>query len=170
MKLTEFLRKQLDREAPISERVLARVPEGKGEWKPHEKSMGLGYLSYLVAAMPSWIDMAINKDELDLNPPGGGSQYKPSSAMTRAELKAFHDDSVAKAKAALAGTTDDFLMTPWRLLVAGKVVQESPRHAVVADTFTHLAHHRGQLTVYLRLNGEPVPSVYGPTADDKSFG
>ena len=170
MKLTEFLQKQLDREAPISERVLARVPEGKGEWKPHEKSMGLGYLSYLVAAMPSWIDMAINKDELDLNPPGGGSQYKPNNAMTRAELKAFHADSVAKAKAALQGTTDDFLMTPWRLLVAGKVVQESPRHAVVADTFTHLAHHRGQLTVYLRLNGEPVPSVYGPTADDNSFG
>jgi uncharacterized damage-inducible protein DinB len=89
---------------------------------------------------------------------------------TRVALVKALDDAVAKGRASLARTNDDFLMTPWKLLVGGNVVQESPRHAVIADTFTHLAHHRGQLTVYLRLNEEQVPSVYGPSADVKSFG
>jgi uncharacterized damage-inducible protein DinB len=90
--------------------------------------------------------------------------------LTSRELLRSHEESVAKARAALRGTTDAFLMTPWRLLVATRVVLEAPRHVVIADTFTHLAHHRGQLTVYLRLNGATVPSVYGPSADDKTFG
>jgi uncharacterized damage-inducible protein DinB len=170
MTISELFAEQLEREAAISRRVLEHVPEGRGEWKPHEKSMALGYLSYLVAAMPSWIEMTIAKDELDLNPPAGKSQFKPRNDMSRAELRKLNDESAAKALAALRGTTDGHLKTPWRLLVAGKVVSESPRRVVIADTFTHLAHHRGQLTVYLRLNGEMVPSVYGPSADDKSFG
>jgi uncharacterized damage-inducible protein DinB len=169
MKMTEFFAGQVEREAAINRRVLERAPEGKGEWKPHEKSMTLGYLSFLVASMPSWVEMAIRRDELDLNPPGG-SQFKARSDMSRRELVATHDDAVTKALAALRETNDDHLMTIWKLLVATKVVQESPRHIVIADTFTHLAHHRGQLTVYMRLNGEKVPSIYGPTADDRSFG
>jgi uncharacterized damage-inducible protein DinB len=170
MKLIELFAGQLEREAVISRRVLEHAPEGKGDWKPHEKSMGLGYLSFLVASMPIWVDMAISRDELDLYPTSGRSQFNPRSDMSRKELRAAHDEGVAKSLAALRGTTDDFLKTPWRLLVRGNVVQESPRHVVIADTFTHLAHHRGQLTVYMRLNGEKVPSVYGPTADDKTFG
>jgi uncharacterized damage-inducible protein DinB len=169
MKLTELFATILDREAPICRRVLERVPEHKADWKPHAKSMPLGYLSGLVASMPSWIALAIEQDELDLNPPGG----KPPNSEpldTRAALVKALDDAVAKGRASLARTNDDFLMTPWKLLVGGNVVQESPRHAVIADTFTHLAHHRGQLTVYLRLNEEQVPSVYGPSADVKSFG
>ena len=169
MKITELFAAQMEREAAINRRVLERVPEGKGDWKPHEKSMTLGYLSFLVASMPSWVEMAIKRDELDLNPPGG-SQFKARSDMSRSELRAAHDDAVAKALSALRGTSDDYLMTTWKLLVATKVVQEAPRHEVIEDTYTHLAHHRGQLTVYLRMNGEKVPSVYGPTADDKSFG
>jgi uncharacterized damage-inducible protein DinB len=117
-----------------------------------------------------WVDMAISRDELDLYPQSGKSEFKPRSDMSRKELRATHDESVAKSLAALEKTNDEFLMTPWRLLVGGKVVQDQPRHIVIADTFTHLAHHRGQLTVYMRLNGEKVPSVYGPTADDKTFG
>lgn len=169
MRLTELFTTVLDREAPICRRVLEQVPEHKADWKPHAKSMPLGYLSGLVASMPSWIALAIEQDELDLNPPGG----KPLNSEpldTRAALVKALDDAVAKGRAALARTNDDFLMTPWKLLVGGNVVQESPRHAVIADTFTHLAHHRGQLTVYLRLNEEQVPSVYGPSADVKSFG
>jgi uncharacterized damage-inducible protein DinB len=169
MKLTDFFLAQLEREAELSPRALARVPEGRTDWKPHEKSMPFGYLSTLVATMPSWIAMMIEQDELDLSPPGGGGYSPPQPSNSRELLKA-HEDSVAKAKEALRRTTDDHLMTPWRLLVSGKVVMEQPRHVVIADTFTHLAHHRGQLTVYLRLLGAPVPSIYGPSADEKTFG
>ena len=168
MNWTEFFSAQLEREAPISKRVLEQVPEGRPDWKPHEKSMPFGYLSQLVATMPSWVAMAILQDELDLNPPGGAG-YKPPATDTAARLLAAHEDSVAKARAALRGTTDAHLATPWKLLAAGRVVMEQPRHVVIADTFTHLAHHRGQLTVYLRLNGATVPSVYGPSADEARF-
>jgi uncharacterized damage-inducible protein DinB len=168
MKLTELFSALLDREAPICRRVLERVPERKPDWKPHEKSMPLGYLSGLVASMPTWIAMEIEQDTLDLNPPGG-KPMQSAPLDTRAGLVDALDDAVAKARKALAKTNDEFLATPWKLLVGGNVVQEAPRHVFIADTFTHLAHHRGQLTVYLRLNEEAVPSVYGPSADEQKF-
>jgi uncharacterized damage-inducible protein DinB len=168
MTITDLFTGQLEREAAISRRVLERVPAGKGDWKPHEKSMTFGYLAFLVATMPSWVEMAITRDELDLNP-AGGSQFKPRSDLTPSELATQHDAAVTSAARALAGTSDEFLMTTWKLLVSGRIVSEMPRHVVIADTFTHLAHHRGQLTVYLRLNDAAVPSIYGPSADDRRF-
>ena len=159
---------QLEREGPRTRRVLERVPEGRDEWKPHEKSMPLGRLAMLVATMPSWIPMVIQRDDLDLNPPGG-STFRQAPLRTPAELVAAHDKAIADAREALRTVTNEHLMKPWRLLVSGKVVSEEPRHVVLHDTLMHLSHHRGQLTVYLRLNGAQVPSVYGPTADDPSF-
>jgi uncharacterized damage-inducible protein DinB len=168
MKLNGFYAAQLEREAPISRRVLAQVPEGRSDFKPHEKSMPFGYLSELVATMPDWITMTVRQDELDLRPPGGPA-FTPPRTDTRAALLAAHEDAVARAQAALRETADEHLATPWKLLVGGQVVMEQPRSLVIADTFTHLAHHRGQLTVYLRLLGATVPRVYGPSADETGF-
>ena len=168
MAITELFIKLLETEAPISRRVLEQVPEGKPDWKPHDKSMPLGYLATLVASMPAWIAMMIRQDSLDLRPTSGAG-YKPPATDTRAKLLAAADDSVKQALEALRSTDDKFLETKWQLLVGGHVVDESPRHMAIASTFTHLAHHRGQLTVYLRLNDAKVPSVYGPSADDRTF-
>jgi uncharacterized damage-inducible protein DinB len=168
MKMTDLFKAQLDREVTITRRALENVPEGKPDWKPHPKSMPLGYLSTLVANMPGWVAMAIKQDELDLYPKDGKSKAPPVVG-TRSELLKALDESAGRSRDALASTDDAFLITPWRLLVGGKVVMEAPRHVVIEDTFTHLAHHRGQLTVYLRLNEMKVPSIYGPTADDQQF-
>ncbi len=168
MTLTDFFAAQLEREADRCRRALERVPEGRNDWKPHERSMPLGYLATLVATMPSWVGMAVTRDELDLAPPGA-EPYRPPEWRAVSELLATLDESVAAARAALGDTTDAHLLTPWRLLVAGRVVMEEPRRVVIGDTFAHLAHHRGQLTVYLRLNGAPVPALYGPSADDQTF-
>ena len=168
MKLTELFKGELDREAVITRRALERVPEGRAEWKPHEKSMPLGRLAGLVATMPGWITMMIERDDLDLNPPGG-SGYSQPPLRTPQELVQALEKEVAGARAALESTTEEHLLKPWRLLVAGKVVAEQPRHIMLRDSINHLAHHRGQLTVYLRLNDVPVPAIYGPSADDARF-
>jgi uncharacterized damage-inducible protein DinB len=165
--MTELFSAQLEREAPGTRRALERVPEGRDDWKPHEKSMQLGYLATLISGMPGWFAMMIRQDELDLNPTGGS--WKAPEPRTNRELLEAFDKAVADARDAFASTTDDHLMTNWRLLVAGRVVADKPRHVNIADTFGHLAHHRGQLTVYLRLLGVPVPSIYGPSADDARF-
>jgi uncharacterized damage-inducible protein DinB len=161
MKLTDMLLAQLEREVASTRKSVERVPEGKPDWKPHPKSMPLGYLSNLVASMFGWIALMIEKDYLDLA--AGGNR---PSASTGADRLALFDKSVADARAALSNTTDEHLMTPWQLRMGDKVLDEKPRYIMIADTFSHLAHHRGQLSVYLRLNDQPVPSIYGPTADE----
>ena len=169
MMMTEWFLKELESEAQKSRRVLEQVPTGKRDWKPHERSMSFGYLSDLVANIFGWVGMAITMDELDVAPKDG-PKYKPVPLNTSAERVAALDKAVAQARAALEQTTDAHLETPWRLLAAGQLAFEQPRHQVIRDTFLHSAHHRGQMTVYLRLLGAKVPSVYGPTADDQSFG
>jgi uncharacterized damage-inducible protein DinB len=161
MKMTELFLAQLEREAPITRKAVERVPEGRNDWKPHPRSMLFGYLAALVASMPSWIAMAIERDELDLG--AGGAQ---SAVATSRELLEVFDKSAASARRALSSSNDEHLMTPWVLRHGQRVLSRQPRYVVVGDVFTHLAHHRGQLTVYLRLNDRPVPSIYGPTADE----
>jgi uncharacterized damage-inducible protein DinB len=169
MKLTDYFLAELDSEAAISRRVLERVPDGRYDWKPHASSMGFGYLAELVARIPSWASMAIDRDELELRGTGGGSSQM-APLHTSSELVAELEKVTAGAKASLSKTTDDHLMTPWRLMMAGKAVLEQPRYLVIRDLFNHAAHHRGQLSVYLRLNGAKIPSIYGPSADDQRFG
>jgi uncharacterized damage-inducible protein DinB len=168
MTMADRFQAQLDAEAKRTRRALERVPSGRDDWKPHEKSMPLGRLAMLVARMPSWVSLIVNQAELDLNPPGG-SNVDQRPLRTAEELVKAHDECVADAHKALSGASDEVLAKPWRLLVSGHTVSEEPRHIVVRDTFAHLAHHRGQLTVYLRLNDVPVPAIYGPSADDTSF-
>jgi uncharacterized damage-inducible protein DinB len=172
MKLTEFFLDQLKTEAAASRKAVERVPDGRADWKswkPHEKSMEMGYLAMLVASMPSWIDMIIGRDELDIAPKGPGA-FKPPEFQTGRDLALACDGATEKARKALEGTNDDYLMTKWKLLAAGRVVDEPVRYRAVRDVFTHMAHHRGQLTVYLRLTDAKVPSIYGPSADEKTFG
>ena len=168
MKLTELVLAELESEAARSRRALEQVPEGKHDWKPHERSMVFGYLADMVANMPSWVAMVINQDELDINPPGG-SQMRREPMNTSAAFVAALDKAMATARTALTKTTDEHLMTKWRLLAGGKVASESSRYVMIRDTINHWAHHRGQMTVYLRLMGAKVPALYGPSADDQHF-
>ena len=169
MNMTQWFLTELESEAAKSRRVLEQVPAGQRDWKPHERSMPFGYLSDLTANILSWVGMAITLDELDIAPKDGSSR-RPTPVATSAEWVAALDAAVAQAREALQKTTDTHLATPWRLLAAGNLAFEQPRLHVIRDTFLHSAHHRGQMTVYLRLLGSKVPSVYGPTADDRSFG
>jgi uncharacterized damage-inducible protein DinB len=167
MTLTQQFLDQLDRETSRTRSVLENMPKGKDDWKPHPKSMSLLQLGGLVASMPSWIALIIGKDELDINPPAGKGQYHPPPADGLVQAL---DKAASDGRAALSGTTDEYLLnTKWKLLSGGKVVSEPVRHIVVADTFCHLAHHRGQLTVYQRLLDQKVAATYGPSADDTHF-
>jgi uncharacterized damage-inducible protein DinB len=168
MKLTEFFLEELEREVERSRRALAAVPDGKYDWKPHEKSMIFGYLANMVATIPSWLVMEIDQDELDVAPKDG-PKFTPQKLDTADELIKALDESAKAARASLEKTNDEHLKTSWRLLAGGNVVMEVPRYEAFQDTMHHWAHHRGQMTVYLRLLGAKVPSIYGPSADDQEF-
>jgi uncharacterized damage-inducible protein DinB len=167
MKLNELLAAELDREAVSTRKVLERVPEGKNDWKPHEKSMPLGYLATIVATIPSWLEMVVRMDEIDINPPGG-SKYKSPDWSTRKELLDSFEASLKKGREVLKATSDDHLLnTRWRLLSGGKELSNQTRYEAVRDSvLNHMAHHRGQLTVYLRMNDGKIPVIYGPSGDE----
>jgi uncharacterized damage-inducible protein DinB len=169
MKMTELFLAELEREVRRSRHALEQVPTNSRDWKPHEKSMPLGYLGDMVATIPSWIAMIVKQDELDIAPKGG-SQFRPPASTTSDEYIKVLEKAADEARAALTGTDDEFLQTRWKLLAGGQVVSETSRHEMIRDTINHWAHHRGQMTVYLRLLGAKVPALYGPSADDKSFG
>lgn len=167
MTLTELFAAEVEREAVRTRKALEQVPTDRDAWVPHPKSMPLGRLAGLVASMFSWVSLIIDQDELNLTPPAGAGTYQQPATS---ELVKVMDGHVAKAREALAKTTDDYLLTTnWKLIAGGNVVMDQPRHIVLRDTLNHLAHHRGQLTVYLRLCDRTVPAIYGPSADDKQF-
>ena len=154
---------EFDLEMGSTRRVLERVPDDRGEWKPHEKSFPLGHLAQLIAWMPGWITRTLREPTIDL---AGGSGY---SIEPTASLVEQFDANVREARAALESVTGVALDAPWSLTRGEQVLMTSPRGIAVRGHLNHLIHHRGQLTVYLRLVDVPLPQVYGPTADDRGF-
>ena len=166
MELSSYFLQLLEREAAANRRVLERVPEGRNSWKPHERSMEMGYLAALVASMPRWIAMMIETDELNLDKPEA-QRFRTKGQDSTAELLKLSDESKAAAEIALRNTDEGHLARSWKFVMGGKAIKEGPRSQQIADMFTDMAHHRGQLTVYLRLNEAKVPAIYGPSADER---
>ena len=154
---------ELEAEAAATRKCIERVSESLYEWRPHEKSMNMGYLTHLVAEIPNWITDMIVKSEIDL------AIYPHFKASSSEDLVKHFDKNMAGAKKALANVTNEQLNEPFYLKVNGKVVHTSSKKENISSSINHMVHHRGQLTVYLRLNNIPVPSIYGPSADDKAF-
>ncbi len=166
MAMNQALLGEFDHEMANTRKALQRVPEEKLDWKPHAKSFSMGALAAHIAFIPQWAKMTMETPQFDLNPPGG-RQVQPPAYKSRAELLAAFDQGVSEARAAIAAATDQSLSAPWSLLSGGQNVFTMPRVAVLRSMiFNHLIHHRGQLTVYLRLNDVAVPPLYGPTADE----
>jgi len=161
MSIGQSMIAEFDQEMATTRRVLERVPSEKNTWKPHEKSFSIGHLAQLVARMPGWIPMTVNHSKLDL------SQSTPYSYETTNALLADFDRNVREARDALANVSDEQMHQPWALTMGDKTLMSLPRGVVVRQNINHLVHHRAQLTVYLRLLDIPVPSVYGPTADER---
>jgi uncharacterized damage-inducible protein DinB len=165
MTIAESLLPEFDREMATTRKVLECVPEAQAAWKPHPKSTPLGGLAAHLANLPGFAIMALNQTEFDFNPPDGSGIAPPRFESTDAALTTF-DDNVAKARAALASASDADIMTMWALKNAGNEIFSMPRLAVLRTAvLSHVIHHRGQMSVYLRLLDVPVPQVYGPTAD-----
>ncbi len=170
MGLSASLLPEFDNEMVSTRRTLERVPHEKSDWKPHEKSMAMGDLATHLCNIPTWVGYTIDQDSLDLAPEG---QPLPSaeSPSSQAELLATFDANVIKARATIAEASDQELFKPWTLLSNGQTIMTLPKVAVLRGfVMNHLIHHRAQLGVYLRLNDIPVPSVYGPSADENPFG
>jgi uncharacterized damage-inducible protein DinB len=142
-------------------RVLERVPDDKPDWKPHPKSFSIAHLAQLVSWLPGWIGQTLTSTELDLATGGGYSNQRTESLLTS------FDESVRTSREAIALATDADYDVPWSLKMRVNVLFTAPRRVIVRQHISHLSHHRGQLTVYLRLLDVPVPSVYGPTADEQ---
>lgn len=168
MTIAETLLPEFDAEMATTRRLLERVPSDKGEWKPHAKSFSLGHLAQLVSWMPGWIANTVTKTELDLAP-GGGGRNPYSYEKTETLLSGF-DKNVAEARAGIARSTDPDFDVKWSLKFGDRVVMTQARGPQVRQHISHLIHHRGQLTVYLRLLDVPLPMVYGPTADERMPG
>jgi uncharacterized damage-inducible protein DinB len=164
MSIAESLLPEFDREMGVTRRLLERLPDDQFAWKPHDKSMTLGRLAEHLAELPEWARVSIVDKGIDMGtgrPPG---YVAPAS---RAAVLAMFDKNVAGARAALSGRTDAELMATWTLKAQGKVVFTMPKAMVLRGfVMNHTIHHRGQLSVYLRLHNIPVPSMYGPSADE----
>lgn len=164
MTIAEALLPEFDREMRVTRRLLERVPDGQFAWKPHDKSMTLGRLVEHLAQLPEWATLTIAQNGIEMGPPP--PDHQPPA--TRAAVLDLFDRNAAKARTTLNGRLDAELMAPWTLKAQGKEVFTMPKALVLRSfVFNHLVHHRGQLTVYLRMHDVPIPSIYGPSGDEQ---
>jgi len=164
--ISQALLPEFDVEIANTRKTLERVPENKPEFRPHPKSMTLARLAGHLAEIPMWASMTLEHDELDMSPPGAAPQagYVMSS---RQDALAKFDEHTKKARTLLASTTDEAMMRTWTLKNGGHTIMALPKVAVMRSfVMNHMVHHRAQLGVYLRMNDVPVPSIYGPSADE----
>jgi uncharacterized damage-inducible protein DinB len=164
MALVDAFLPEFDREMTTTRKLLERVPDDKFDWKPHPKSMTLGSLAQHVATIPMWGSVTMLQSEIDL---GGAA---PAPVTSRGELLKMFDKNVADTRSAVSGRTDAEFMAPWTLKNKGQTVFTMPKAAVWRGfVMNHVIHHRAQLSVYLRMNDVPIPSMYGPSADEAAF-
>ena len=163
MSIAQSLLPEFDYEMVNTRKTLERVPDDKLEYKPDPKSMPLGRLAGHIAEMVNWGSVTLQTESLNLD----GGDYKPFSPTSRQQLLAEFDKNVAAARTELAKATDPQMMQNWSLIFGGKPVLNMPRAGVIRSmVINHIIHHRAQLTVYYRMNGVPVPALYGPSADE----
>jgi uncharacterized damage-inducible protein DinB len=155
--------KELEAEVTATRKCLERIPESLFEYKPHEKSMKLGYLALLVAEIPRWISHMIEKGDIDF------ATYEHFQPKNTAELVQHFDENLESARKALQNLSDETLSETFALKNQGQVLFSSSKKESIEPTLNHMVHHRGQLTIYMRLNDIPVPSIYGPSADEQGF-
>ena len=167
MTIRDALLQEFDLERPFTRKSLERVPIDQFAWKPHDRSMTLGWLATFIALCPTWGVMTVNVDEFDpAAAPGSGK--RPDLPTTREQLLALFDKNFDDLRAAIAGTTDDHLLTNWTLKSKGALWFTQPRWLVLrVFILNHIVHHRAQLGVYLRMLGVPVPAIYNDSADEK---
>ena len=166
MRIADLLLPEYDSEISVTRRVLERVPDDRAEWRPHEKAFMMAHLAQLVALMPGWVGQVLEQTELDIAPKD--RKGSASSIETTATLLALFDNNAKAGRAALVRTTDEEFQVPWTLKAAGNPVSTQPRYTALRQmVLNHLVHHRAQLGLYLRLTGQKVPSMYGPTADER---
>lgn len=163
MTAIDTLAKEFDHEAKTTRKHLERLPADKLDWRPHKKSFTAGALASHIVECVSWADSIFNRDELEIDP----MTYKPYRAKSLDDLLGTFDDRVAQSKLVLAKVTDAAMAEPWRMKMMGKIRFEKPKADVFRDfTLSHLIHHRGQFSVYIRLLDVAVPGSYGPSADE----
>ena len=169
MSLSKALLPEFDHEMANARRTLERIPDDKFAWKPHERSFAMGELATHIANMLTWVVHTIERDSLDIAPPDA-PKLRASLITSQKELLDTFDQNLTAARAAIEGASDEHLFQPWTLLSGGEKVFTLPRIAVLRSAvMNHIIHHRGQMSVYLRLNDIPVPSLYGPSADEGSI-
>jgi uncharacterized damage-inducible protein DinB len=164
MTVADMLLPEHDREIGLTRKLLERLPDGQFGWQPHPKSMMLGRLAEHLAEMPMWVVVTMTRPEFELNTPRAEGYQPPT---TCGAVVALFDRNAAEARAAIAGRSDAEMMTGWTLLQDGRALFTMPKAVVLRNfVFNHMVHHRGQLSVYLRMHDVPLPSIYGPSADE----